>query len=118
MDSVLGTVQIVITGDTAQLQAALSRAEGLAASSGLKVSQGFAQGADGADKVVFAIGRLAGVIEQQSAAMSLAFQRNIATLAGMQGAVTRVGAAAHGSVSEIQAVGGAIRTGFGEQSIR
>jgi len=124
-DNVLGTVQIVITGDTSQLQASFARAEGMAAASGQVVARGFAQGADGADKIVVAIGRLAGVIQAENAAMSLSFQRNIATLAGFGAAangvvapIRSVGNAAAGTVPQMAAVSGAIRTAFGEQSIR
>src|SRR4051812_29791768 len=111
-DNVLGTVSIVISGDTSRLQADFARAEALAITSGAEVSAAFNQSAAGADRVVVAIGKLAGIIQQESAAASLAAQRNLALAVSYQQAqvaanntstsLQRIGSAAHGAVSEIQ----------------
>jgi hypothetical protein len=127
-DNVLGSVSIIITGDTSRLQADFARAQALAITSGAEVSAAFNQSAAGADKVVVAIGKLAGIIQQESAAASLAAQRNLALAVSYQQAqvaatntasgVRQVGQAHGGAITQIQAVSGALRTAFGEQSIR
>ncbi|TAK97435.1 MAG: hypothetical protein EPO08_21280 [Rhodospirillaceae bacterium] len=127
-DNVLGSVSIVISGDTSKLQADFARATAIATTSGAQVSNAFNQSAAGADKVVIAIGRLAGIIQQESAAASLAAQRNLAlAVAHAQversansaaGGIRRIGEAGEHVVPQMAAASGAVRTAFGEQSIR
>jgi hypothetical protein len=120
-DTTLGSISILITGDTSRLQADFARATAIAISSGAQVSAAFNQSAQGADKVVAAIGMLAAVMQQESAAASLAAQRNIALLASQNqiaSGTRQIGAAAAGAVPQVTAMSGAVRTAFGEQSIR
>jgi hypothetical protein len=95
-DNVLGSISIVITGDTSQLNAALNSAVAGAQSAGVKISASMQDSAAGTQQLTIAMGMLAGTIERESAAMSLAIQRNIAmqsSLAGVAGAANRVGSA-------------------------
>ena len=85
-DNVLGSISITITGDTSQLNAALASAVQGAQASGAKISSAMNDGAAGADRLTVAIGLLAGTIERESAAASLAIQRNIAMQQSMAGA--------------------------------
>lgn len=117
-DNTLGSVQIVIVGDWSRLKSDFAAAEQFAARAGASIATSFNQGAVGSDKVVQAVQQLGTTIQQESAAASLAWQRNVATLATYQGAVRQVGAAHAAVVPQMSAVSGAVRTAFGEQSIR
>ena len=77
-DNVLGSISIVITGDTTQLNAALNSAVQGAQNAGASISAAMNQSAAGTQQIIQAIGMLAGVIERESAAATLATQRNLA----------------------------------------
>jgi len=83
--NILGSVIVTITGDTSQLQASLQQAQQMAATAGQRIAAAYNTGIAPAanltaetDRVIVAIGRLAGIIQQESAAASLAAQRNLA----------------------------------------
>ena len=85
-DNVLGSISIVITGDSSQLNAALNSAVQGAQVAGVKISASMQQAAAGTDQLTVAMGMLAGTIERESAAASLAFQRNLAMQQALNGA--------------------------------
>ena len=109
-----GSVYVTIDGDISPLVAKYAQAETASRAAGAGVAAGFNTAANAADQTGASIADLIQVIREEGAAASLAAQRN----AALAGSVRQIGQAAHGSVSEIQASGGAIRTAFGEQSIR
>ncbi len=109
-----GSVYVTIDGDASPLLAKFAQAETAAKAAGTSVATGFNVSAKAADQTSASISDLIQVIREEGAAASLALQRNIA----LAGGIRQVGQAAHGSVTEIQAVSGAIRVGLGEQSIR
>ena len=85
-DNVLGSISIVITGDASQLQAAMSSATAAAQSSGANISSSMQAGAAGTQQLTVAMGMLVDTIERESAAATLAIQRNIAMQQSMVGA--------------------------------
>jgi hypothetical protein len=101
-DNVLGTVQIVITGDTSGLAADFSRAESIAAAAGARVSSAFNSGFAGiaaSSGLVDQYGRAihTGVVEPAQAAVpalnsaGAAARTTAAALEGMGGAAQRAG---------------------------
>ena len=99
----------------------MSQAESASRAAGANVAAGFNTAANAADLTSASIADLITVIREEGAAASLASQRSIALLGDVRqlaGGVRQLGQTAHGSVTEIQATGGAIRVAFGEQSIR
>lgn len=102
-DNVLGSISIVITGDTSQLDAAFAGATAAAQSAGARISAGVNAHLAGTQQLTVAIGLLAATIERESAAASLAAQRNLAmqqSLNAAAGAANNFGnAAQHGGFS-------------------
>lgn len=96
----IGGVSIAITGDASQLNAAFAAAQSSAATAGQKVASAFSAGAGSVDELA-------------SATVAAASAE-----AGFADAANGASEALSHQVTQIQAVGAAIRTGLGEQSIR
>lgn len=116
--NILGSIQIVITGDSTQLAAALASAQAMAQKAGTAISSslgsGLNQSSASTANLSSEINRLITAMAEQNAQLSLSIQRNVS----LAGAARATGSAMAHSVSEIQAAGAAIRVGFGDQSIR
>ena len=97
-----GSVYVTIDGDASPLMGKFAQAAGAARAAGETVASGFNTAANASDLTSASIADLITVIREEGAAASLAAQRNVA----MAGSFRQVGQAAHGSVTEIQAVGG------------
>lgn len=109
-----GSVYVTIDGDISPLAAKYAQAESLSRAAGAGVAAGFNTAAAATAQADASIRELIVAIREEGAAASLAAQRSVS----LAGGIRQIGQAAHGSVSELQAVGGAIRVGLGEQSIR
>jgi hypothetical protein len=96
----IGGVSISITGDTTQLNAALSSAQANAAVAGGRVASAFTAGAASVDQ------------------MAAATVAAAAAEAGFAASTETAAAALGHQVSQLQAISGTIRTTLGEQSIR
>lgn len=114
----IGAVSVTLTGDLGPLGAALTSAQQAAGVAGHGVATAFTEGAAGVDQMSIAFARLGEIIQQESAAQSLAMQRNIAQLASLSSGHRRLGDDAGHSVTQIQAVSGALRTFEGTGGIR
>ena len=110
----IGGVSVSITGDISQLQAIQGPATATAQKIGQSVAAGFNTAAVSAGQLTAEIDHLSAAIQQEGAAASLPTQRNIAMAASFR----QLRQSAGESVSEIQAVGGAVRVLSGEQGIR
>ena len=114
----IGGVVVTIGGDFSPLLADAKNAQGAAAAAGQQIGSAIASGATQAsgatNEFSAAIQQLTQSIAEQNAVLSLSIQRNLAHAS----AIRESGSASHSAVTEIQAVGGGIRTAFGEQSIR
>ncbi len=109
-----GSVYVTIDGDVAPLVAKYAQAEAMSKAAGDGVASGFNTAAAGTEPFTVAINRVLGVLRDEGEATRIA----IAGTESLGGSFRRVGKAAKGSVSEIQAVGGAVRVLSGEQGIR
>lgn len=109
-----GTVFVTIDGDASPLLAKYAQAETQSRAAGQNVATGFNAAANASDATAASIDRLGVVLREEGAAASLAHQRNLALAGGFR----QVGQSAKESVTEIQAVGGAVRVLSGEQGIR
>lgn len=109
-----GSVFVTIDGDVSPLIAKYAQAEAASRAAGQNVAAGFNAAASGSDLATTSVDRLIQVIQEESAAASLAAQRN----AALGTSIRQVGSAAAGTVPEMAAMSGGIRTLFGEQSIR
>lgn len=110
----IGGVSIAITGDASTLASSFSAAQATAQAAGSQVAQSFNTAAAGANQFDAAIQALTTALAEQNAALALSIQRNMAMAASQRA----VGAAAHDSVTEIQAVSGTLRTLDGNGGIR
>lgn len=106
-DNILGSIGIIFTGDTSKLAADFAAAQQLAQAAGQRVAASFDQGMKSAsglvgstDEVVAAIKRLTVVVQEESAAATLAAQRNQA-LAQAFGQTAQAGQNAARSVSQV-----------------
>lgn len=130
-DNVLGSISIVITGDTSQFDAALARAMQSAQKAGASIAASLNSSAANANvaatsvaNVEAAIERLTIVIQQESAASTLALQRSIALQGGLQNLSNTAGIAAQTLQNGLQGVAdtsqaaaqGAIAVGRGATS--
>ena len=124
----IGGVSVSITGDASGLGPAFTAAQSQAQQAGTAVANSFNVAAVAADRTTAAVQSLAQVIRDESIASTLAAQRNLESALAFRAAedganraaqgVRGAGQAAHGAVPEMAAASGAIRTAFGEQSIR
>ena len=124
----LGSVFVDIQGDPTKLYSAFAKSQEAAVAAGSTISKSFTasvapsrEATAGAESFTVALQQLASVISQENAALALSIQRNMAHAGAQRAAATAAGEhsrALHGQVSEIQAVGGTLRTALGESAIR
>jgi hypothetical protein len=124
-DNVLGAVKIEVSGDWSRLEVDFKSAEKAAQSAGAKIASSMtvsmSQSSSATDSFSAAIDRLIAAQSRENAALSLAIQRNQAmttSLGGVAQGARNVGTAAHSSVTELQALSGALRVAEGGSSIR
>jgi hypothetical protein len=94
----IGGINVSIAADAGPAIAQFAKAQAAAQSAGAGIAAGLNQGSAGADKMVIAIGMLARVIQEESAAATLAAQRNLA-LAGSLIEAGSAGRAAGASIA-------------------
>jgi len=109
-----GSVYVTIDGDASPLAAKFAQAEAMSRAAGQGVAQGFAAGAAGPNAASTSVDRLTSVISTEASAASSAVSAN----AALAGGIRQVGAASEGATVKMYQASAAIRTAFGETSIR